>query len=343
MIPESELPLAVTIGEPAGIGPEVILKAWRHRQTHSLPPFMVIGDPDLLAVRAAKTGLAVPVIESTPEEAASEFDTALPVLPLSGSMTTGLREADTANGPLVVEAIETAVSLTMAKRTTGVVTAPINKKALYDCGFEFPGHTEFLAELSRNLIGKPVRPVMMLAGPALKTVPVTIHIPLKDVPGSLTSDLIVETVRIAARDLQQRFDLPDPVIAVSGINPHAGEEGALGEEEIRTVIPALQSLRADGIDVRGPYPGDTMFHARARETYDLAVCMYHDQALIPAKTLAFDEAVNVTLGLPFIRTSPDHGTAFDIAGTGKANPSSLIAALKMAAAMAVTVSRNAQK
>jgi 4-hydroxythreonine-4-phosphate dehydrogenase len=221
-----------------------------------------------------------------------------------------------------------------------VVTNPIAKSVLYNAGFKFPGHTEFLADLGIKAFGQNVIPVMMIAGPMLRTVPVTIHIPLKDVPAALTETLIYQTCRIVAHDLNGRFGLSAPRLAISGLNPHAGEDGALGSEDAAIIAPAVARLRADGIDAFGPLPGDTMFHASARDTYDVAICMYHDQALIPAKALGFDDAVNVTLGLPFIRTSPDHGTAFSLAGTGKAKSSSLIAALKMAAGMALTSSHH---
>ena len=214
------------------------------------------------------------------------------------------------------------------------MTAPINKKALYDSGFEFPGHTEFLAALATQHTGTPCAPVMMLAGPQLRTIPVTIHIALKDVPDILTSDMIVDAGKIAAADLKSRFGIATPRLAISGLNPHAGENGSMGKEDNDIVLPAVEALIRSGIDAVGPLPADTMFHASARQKYDVALCMYHDQALIPAKTLAFDDAVNVTLGLPFIRTSPDHGTALDIADKGIANPSSMIAALQMAGHMA---------
>jgi len=222
----------------------------------------------------------------------------------------------------------------LAGRAAAVVTNPVAKNVLYGSGFAEPGHTEFLAKLAQQATGKPVRPVMMLWSPELAVVPVTIHLPLKEVPGRLTADLIVETGRIVARDLAVKFGVERPRLAIAGLNPHAGEEGALGEEDRTVVTPAVARLAAEGIDVRGPMPADTMFNERARASYDAALCMYHDQALIPIKTLAFDHAVNVTLGLPFIRTSPDHGTAFDIAGSGRANPSSLIAALRLAARLA---------
>jgi 4-hydroxythreonine-4-phosphate dehydrogenase len=230
-----------------------------------------------------------------------------------------------------IAAIETAVSLTLDGEALGVVTNPIAKSVLYESGFRFPGHTEFLAELATRSTGKAVTPVMMLAGPKLRAIPVTIHIPIKDVPHKLTADLIIETCRIAHADLLYRFGIAQPRLAVAGLNPHAGEDGTIGKEDETIIRPAVQLLRSEGIDAIGPLPADTMFHDEARARYDVAICMYHDQALIPAKALGFDDAVNVTLGLPFVRTSPDHGTAFGIAGKGLARESSLVAALKLAA------------
>ena len=255
---------------------------------------------------------------------------------LENSLNGAPGQPHSADAAGVVESITTAVEMVKSGGASGVVTLPINKKNLYESGFEFPGHTEFLAALSENWngINAPVRPVMMLAGPEMCAVPVTIHIPLKDVPGQLSTEAIIDTATIAAKELQSRFAIKAPRLAISGLNPHAGENGALGEEDEAIIVPAIAALREAGIDCAGPLPADTMFHAAARPRYDLAVCMYHDQALIPAKALAFDDTVNVTLGLPFIRTSPDHGTAYDIAGTGKANPASTIAALRMAEQMA---------
>jgi 4-hydroxythreonine-4-phosphate dehydrogenase len=222
----------------------------------------------------------------------------------------------------------------MAGAAAAVVTNPIAKNVLYDWGFAEPGHTEFLAKLVAEATGKWWRPVMMLWSPQLAVVPVTIHLPLKEVVARLSTTLIVETGRIVAHDLAARFGIARPRLVIAGLNPHAGEAGALGDEDTSVVAPAVARLVADGIDARGPLPADSLFHAAARASYDAALCMYHDQALIPIKTLAFDHAVNVTLGLPFVRTSPDHGTAFDIAGTGRADASSLVAALRLAARLA---------
>lgn len=330
----SPLPLAVSIGDPGGIGPDVILAAWRMRQEAGLPPFYVLADPFQLAARAHKLGIEAPIIDCAPGDALAHFGAALPVVALRNRFSAASGAPDTANAPGIIEAIERAVDDAMSSRAAGVVTAPISKKPLYDAGFRHPGHTEYLASLAKQHTGRDVLPVMMLVGPKLRAVPVTIHIPLKRVFDDLTTGLIVETCRIVHHDLAARFGIASPRLAVAGLNPHAGEGGALGSEDDEIVRPAIEQLIASGIDARGPLPADTMFHDRARETYDAAICMYHDQALIPAKTLGFDDSVNATLGLPFIRTSPDHGTAFDLAGTGKALPDSFVAALRMAAEMA---------
>jgi 4-hydroxythreonine-4-phosphate dehydrogenase len=243
---------------------------------------------------------------------------------------------DPASAPATIESIERAVALTRAGRAAAVVTNPIAKHVLHAAGFSHPGHTEFLAALARGEDGRAPRPVMMLWSEALAVVPVTIHMPLREVPSALTTDLIVQTGRIVARDLRERFGIAAPRLALAGLNPHAGESGSLGSEDRDVVEPAIARLRAEGIDASGPYPADTMFHDRARRGYDVALAMYHDQALIPIKTIAFDDGVNVTLGLPFVRTSPDHGTAFDIAGKGIARPDSLIAALRLASRLAAS-------
>jgi 4-hydroxythreonine-4-phosphate dehydrogenase len=234
------------------------------------------------------------------------------------------------DAPLVVDAIRKGVGAVLSGRASAIVTCPISKETLYAAGFKYPGHTEFLAELAREHTGRTCLPVMMIASEALRTVPVTIHVPLRDVPSLLTRDLIVETARVTAHDLAKHFGIANPRLAVSGLNPHAGEGGTIGREEVEIIDPAIRQIQSEGINAFGPLSADTMFHAKARLTYDAAICMYHDQALIPAKTLAFENGVNVTLGLPFVRTSPDHGTAFSIAGTGSADPSSFVAALKLA-------------
>jgi 4-hydroxythreonine-4-phosphate dehydrogenase len=327
-------PLALTIGEPAGIGPDIALIAWRRRAEFALAPFYLLADPDFLARRAARLGIDVPLATVDPAATTATFSTALPVVPVDVAITAEPGRPDASSAPAALAAIRRAVADVMAGRARAMVTNPVAKSVLYRSGFAEPGHTEFLARLVEEMTGVSARPVMMLWSPELAVVPVTIHLPLSDVPGQLTTDLIVETGRIVARDLTRRFGLARPRLAIAGLNPHAGEEGALGAEDHAVVAPAVARLVAEHIDARGPLPADTMFHAAARASYDAALCMYHDQALIPIKTLAFDHAVNVTLGLPLVRTSPDHGTAFDIAGTGRANPASLIAALRLAARLA---------
>jgi len=325
------LPLALTMGEPGGIGPDVTLAAWGDRRRFRLPPFYCLADPDVLAERARILGVNCPIAIVDPVDAVGWFDRALPVARLRAPVDVRPGRLATANAPAVIEAIARAVGDVRSGVAGAVVTNPINKKALYEAGFQHPGHTEFLGTLSAAWTGTAAKPVMMLAGPELKAVPVTIHIPLREVAATLSTRLIVETARIVAADLKRRFAIAEPRLAVAGLNPHAGEGGALGSEDEAIVRPAVEALRAEGIAASGPFSADTMFHPEARRGYDVALCMYHDQALIPAKTLAFAEAVNVTLGLAFVRTSPDHGTALDIAGTGRANPASLAAALRLAA------------
>ena len=327
-------PLALTIGEPAGIGPDITLIAWQRRTESALCPFYVLADPDFLARRSERLGFDVPLEVVEPPAAAAAFATALPVVPIGVKITAEPGEPDASSAPAAVAAIRHAVADVIGSAARAVVTNPVAKSVLYRSGFAEPGHTEFLARLVEEMTGVSARPVMMLWSPELAVVPVTIHLPLSDVPGRLSSDLIVETGRIVARDLTRRFGIARPRLAIAGLNPHAGEEGALGSEDRSVVAPAVARLLTEHIDARGPLPADTMFHPAARTSYDAALCMYHDQALIPIKTLAFDHAVNVTLGLPFVRTSPDHGTAFDIAGTGQADPSSLIAAIGLAARLA---------
>jgi 4-hydroxythreonine-4-phosphate dehydrogenase len=326
-------PLALTSGEPAGIGPDITLAAWLRRAELNLPAFYVLGDGGLFRERAKTLGLDVRVAEVRPEDALATFADALPVVATGKIATARPGQPDGSSADAAIAAIRRAVDDAVAGRAGAVVTNPIAKSVLYRGGFRHPGHTEFLAELAAAG-GHAPQPVMMLWSPALAVVPVTIHLSLRDAIAQLSTDLIVSTVRIVAVGLKSRFGIARPRLALSGLNPHAGEDGSLGTEEHSIVTPAIDILRAEGLDVRGPLPADTMFHEAARKTYDCAICMYHDQALIPIKTLAFDDGVNVTLGLPFIRTSPDHGTAFDIAGSGRANPSSLIAALRLAARMA---------
>ncbi len=315
-------PVALTCGEPAGIGPEIAMAAKQVLQAEV--PFFWIGDP-----RHLPKGAKVALIASPSEVQHIPHDT-LAVLPHAFAAVGRPGTADPANAKGVIEVIERAVGLVLASDASAVCTGPINKKALKDgAGFAYPGHTEFLAALAGV---EDV--VMMLACPGLRVVPATIHIPLAQVPAALTAAKLEAVIRLTHAGLMRDFGITAPRIAVAGLNPHAGEGGAIGTEERDMIVPLLERLRGEGFDLMGPMPGDTMFHAAARARYDAAICMYHDQALIPIKTIDFAGGVNVTLGLPFIRTSPDHGTAFDIAGKGVADPTSLIAALRMAAKMA---------
>lgn len=323
-------PLVVTPGEAAGVGVELAIAAWASR-ARNVPDFVLIDDPDRVRRRAALIGvdLAIEAV-AHPSDAMSVFQRALPVLPHGFPAEDRPGAPDPANGAATVQAIERAVTWARNGEVSAVVTNPIQKETLYRAGFAHPGHTEFLAALS----GPGVTPVMLLASPELRVVPVTIHIPLAEVPRQLTTEAIVTAGRITAASLRQDFGIVAPRLALAGLNPHAGEGGALGHEDIEVIAPAVAALCADGIDARGPLPADTLFHPEARQGYDVVLGMYHDQVLVPIKTLDFWGGVNVTLGLPFIRTSPDHGTALDLAGTGKARPDSLIAALRLAAEMA---------
>ena len=324
----------MTMGDPAGIGPELALRAWLGRRDIAAP-FFVIADPNALRDLSQRLGLDVPVIAVTPQQASASFPSGLPVVALTTPAAAEPGCPDKASAGAIIESIERAVAAVRRGEASAVVTNPIAKHVLYDAGFRFPGHTEFLGELARPW-GRCVQPVMMLWSRELAVVPVTIHIPLVEVAPRLTIDLIVSTARIVARDVERGFKIARPRLAVSGLNPHAGEGGAMGGEEIAIIAPAIAQLRAEGLAVTGPHPADTLFHAAARQRYDVAIAMYHDQGLIPIKTLAFDTGVNVTLGLPFIRTSPDHGVAFDIAGKGLANPTSLIEAARLAARLAAS-------
>ena len=328
------LPLALTIGEPAGIGADLTLALWRRRAELELPAFYVVGEVDFLKRRARALGLDVPLAEAAPQEAGDAFARALPVEPLGLPITAAPGKPDETSAPAAIASIRRAVDDVMTSKAAAIVTNPIAKSVLTRAGFADPGHTEFLGRLAREATGKPATPVMLLWSPELAVVPVTVHMPLRQVFSTLSTALIVETGRIVAHAFKTRFRIAQPRLAVAGLNPHAGEDGTLGLEDLEIVAPAVEALRAEGIDAVGPLPADTMFRAAARARYDVALCMYHDQALIPIKTLAFDHGVNVTLGLPFVRTSPDHGTAFDLAGTGKADAGSLAAALKLAARLA---------
>jgi len=332
-------PLALTLGEPAGIGPDLAVAVWRRRAELDLPRFYLIADPDFIRRRAERLGLEVPIATVTPAAAAAAFPSALPVVDLDVAVSAEPGRPDRSSAPAAIASLRRAVADVLSGAAAAVVTSPVAKNVLYSWGFAEPGQTEFLATLAQETTGKWQRPVMMLWSPELAVVPVTTHLPLREIFAHLSTELVIETGRIVARDLAGRFRIPRPRLAVAGLNPHAGEEGTLGEEDRAIVAPAVARLKADGIDVRGPLPADSLFHRRARASYDAALCMYHDQALIPIKTLAFDHAVNVTLGLPFVRTSPDHGTAFDIAGTGTADATSLVAALRLAARLAMADNR----
>lgn len=323
--------LAVTMGDPAGISGELTLAAWRERIRAALPPFVAIDNPERLEAINRQLGWNVPLVPVTSvAEADACFAEALPVLTMDLPGTVILGQANPENANAVAHSIEKAVSLAMAGEVAGIVTQPVHKATLYGSGFSFPGHTEFLAHLTKA--AKPS--IMMLAGAGLRVVPLTIHEPLAQAIARLDAPMIVETSLRVAEALRRDFGIAKPRLALAGLNPHAGEDGAMGDEEIRYVRPAADQLRGMGLDVWGPLAPDSMFHAAARAKYDAAICLYHDQGLIPLKTLAFDEGVNITLGLSIVRTSPDHGTAFDIAGTGKASPASFFAALRMADEMA---------
>jgi 4-hydroxythreonine-4-phosphate dehydrogenase len=324
----SRLPIAIALGDPAGIGPEIVAKAWVARETAHLSPFFAVGD-----VRAIEAVWRGPIQRITdPSEAHGVFATALPLLQIDagGIVTPGQPDADGAQH--AYNALEMAIGLTKAGSASAVVTAPVSKAQLQSVGFTHPGQTEFIAERCGMACDNIV---MLLAGPTLKVVPITTHIPLIDVPKTLTIELIISKAHTTARGMARNFGIENPVLAFAGLNPHAGENGLLGSEEQDVLMPAIAMLREEGIDARGPFSPDAMFHARARAGYDVAMCVYHDQALIPLKTLHFDEGVNITLGLPIVRTAPDHGTAFDIAGQGKAEAGAMISAIKMAAEAAL--------
>ncbi len=323
------LPLALTMGEPAGIGGDITLKAWLHRQEENLPPFFVVDDPRRLEKLARDTSINTPIVTiQAPEEAIAAFASGLPVLALKEKVEAVPGKPSPQTAQSVIASIERCVEFVHKRKALALVTNPIQKQNLYEGGFVHPGHTEFLAALAGNVdVG------MMLIIPGLRVVPTTVHIPLRRALELLSADRIVYAARLTVETLKQRFGIEAPRLAIAGINPHAGEGGTIGTEEIEIIIPAIEALRAEGIDVSGPWPPDTMFTAHALHRYDAAICHYHDQALIPVKTLDVDHGVNLTMGLPFIRTSPDHGTALDIAGKGIASPSSLIAAIKLAEAL----------
>jgi 4-hydroxythreonine-4-phosphate dehydrogenase len=316
-------PLAVTLGDPAGIGPEVVAAAWAQRVKQGLPPFFAIGD------RRSITAIWDGPVEtlSTPADAAAVFDRALPLVAVDdpGPIVPG--DPNLAGARCALDSLEIGIGLARSGIASGLVTGPVSKAQLYAISFTYPGQTEFVAERCGIAAANAV---MMLAGPTLRTVPVTVHRALADVPAALTTELIIAKARITARALVRDFGIAEPRIAVAGLNPHAGESGTLGQEDMEIIAPAVAQLAGEGMHIFGPLAADSMFHAHARASYDAALCMYHDQALIPLKTLHFDDGVNVTLGLPVVRTSPDHGTAFAIAGKGLATPTAMIAAIRMA-------------
>ena len=323
------LPLAVSMGEPAGIGPDLILQLYARRNELQLPPFIVFGHIDFLRARATRLGLAIGLAEAAPLTAATQFADLLPVRHVEGLVPDKPGDPSALSGKVVIEAIRQAVDATMTGTCRGVVTAPIHKAVLYTAGFKYPGHTEYLAALT-DRDGNPPLPVMMLAHEGFRVVPATIHIPLREVPGAVTQELLIATGRVVSHDLRTRFGIAEPRIGFAGLNPHAGEGGKIGTEDFDTVGPAVAQLQHEGILAEGPVPADTLFYPPHWRRYDAVIAMYHDQALIPIKTVAFEDAVNITLGLPIVRTSPDHGTAFDLAGTGKGSHASMLAAFRMA-------------
>ena len=322
-------PLAVSMGEPAGIGPDLLLRLYADRQALELPPFVVFGQAGFLRERALRLGLSIDIRSASATDATELFAAALPVIEIDGLVPDKPGVPSPMSAPVVLGAIAEAVKATLNGTCRALVTAPIHKGALYAAGFRHPGHTEYLAALCAG-DGEPRQPVMMLAHGALRTVPLTIHVPIAKVPGLITTALILTTIRTLAHDLRTRFGIEAPRIGVAGLNPHAGEAGGIGMEEVDIIGPAVAALVHEGLLVEGPFPADTLFYPPHWRRYDAVVAMYHDQALIPIKTVAFEEAVNITLGLPIVRTSPDHGTAFDLAGTGNGSTASFLAAIRLA-------------
>jgi len=329
-----QFPLAVSLGDPAGIGPEVIAKCWDNRDRFELAPFVAIGDPR--SVRAVWDGEIATIDD--PREADTAFDVGLPLIQIPSPEEDRPGHPSVAGAHCSLDALEIAVGLARSGSASAVVTGPVSKEQLYSIGFRHPGQTEFVAERCGIAAANVA---MMLAGPTLRTVPLTTHIPLRNVPDELTSALIESRARTTLRGLQRNFGIAEPRLAITGLNPHAGEGGLLGHAEIEVIQPAIAALRAEGWRVTGPHPADTLFHETARARFDAALCMYHDQALIPVKALHFAEAVNITLGLPIVRTAPDHGTAFDIAGQDLADPRPMAAALRLAAECAANRSAGA--
>ncbi len=339
----NNLPLALSQGDPSGIGPELTLKAWlKTHENPDAPAFFAVADPDYLAAAARRLNLQVPLASAVGVEAAQTFRHALPVHALKQPVSGQPGAPDVKDAAGTMASIETCVRLVFDGQASAAVTNPISKEIFYQASFRYPGHTEYLAELALRYSGTSARAVMLIWSPELAVVPATVHVPLARVPALLTRALLVETGTIAARDLSSRFGIKNPRLAFTGLNPHAGEGGAMGREEIEVIAPAVADLTAAGVTVSGPHAADSLFRPNMRKTYDAVIAMYHDQALIPIKTIAFDRAVNVTLGLPFIRTSPDHGTAFDIAGKGIADPASLLAALNLASNLAHRAARSSR-
>ncbi len=322
-------PIAISMGEPAGIGIDLILELYSRRQELSIPPFIIYGNLSLFAQRAKKLGIQIAFKNCLPNEANSYFFNFLPINNIAGNFTDSPKTITKDTAKLVIDSIKQAVAANILGLCRALVTAPIQKSALYVAGFKFPGHTEFLASLCK-IERQPASPIMMLAHEDLRVIPLTIHVPLKEVPKLLTKQLIMDSAKIIARDLQTHFNINNAKLAITGLNPHAGENATIGLEEKNIISPAVIELQKVGINIVGPLPADTLFFPSHWKKYDAIIACYHDQALIPIKTIAFDKGVNITLGLPIIRTSPDHGTALDLAGTGKASISSMLAAIKMA-------------
>ena len=328
-------PLALSVGDPSGVGPELAAAVWRGRAENAVPPFYLLADPALVAARARLVGIDLPIRECAPAEAPAAFANALPIVPLSRRMGDTPGVSSVANAAGVIEAIDRAVDAVRDGEAGAVVTAPIAKKTLYDAGFRFPGHTEFIAELTSDVpFGGTRGPVMMLTAKDLRACLVTIHVPIDQLPELVTGERVARVARVVHESMKRDFGIVAPRLAMAALNPHAGEGGALGLQEIEVLRPAAEALRAEGLDITDPLPADTLFHEEARARYDAVVCLYHDQALIPVKTLDFWGGVNATLGLPIVRTSPDHGTGFDIAGKGIARADSFIAAVRLASEMA---------
>ena len=323
-------PLAVTMGEPAGIGSDLILKLYSERDEHQLPPFIVVGSMAFLAARARRLGLNINFAQTTSAKAAADFPVALPVLHIEGLVPDKPGETSPLSGKVVIESISRAVTETLNGACRAIITAPIHKAALYGAGFKYPGHTEYLAALCTSANAPAPLPVMMLAHEGLRVVPLTLHVPIRDVPSLIRPKLIRDTVLVVEHDLRSRFGIEEPKLAITGLNPHAGESGSIGTEDRDIILQTVIDLQHNGTRIDGPFAADSIFYLPNWRKYDVVIAMYHDQALIPIKTVAFEEAVNVTLGLPIVRTSPDHGTAFDLAGTGNGSTTSFLAAIRLA-------------